>query len=39
VRSTVQANRGKARLLQGLPAQAPETPVLKSLTVNYFFSF
>ena len=28
VRSPLQAHRRKAGLLQGLPAQAPETPVL-----------
>jgi hypothetical protein len=30
MRSAVQANRGQAGILQGLPAETPETPVLNS---------
>jgi hypothetical protein len=38
MRSAIQANRGQASLLQGLPAETPETPVLIS-KIYQFFSF
>jgi hypothetical protein len=38
MRSAIQANRGQASILQGLPAETPETPVLIS-KFFYFFSF
>jgi hypothetical protein len=39
MRSTIQANRGQASILQGLPAETPETPVLISLIFFIFFFF
>jgi hypothetical protein len=38
MRSAIQANRGQASILQGLPAETPETPVLIS-KIYQFFSF
>jgi len=38
MRSAIQANRGQASVLQGLPAETPETPVLIS-KIYQFFSF
>jgi hypothetical protein len=35
MRSAIQANRGQASILQGLPAETPETPVL----ISKFFNF
>jgi hypothetical protein len=35
MRSAIQANRGQASILQGLPAETPETPVL----ISKFFLF
>jgi hypothetical protein len=35
MRSTIQANRGQASILQGLPAETPETPVLISKIFNF----
>jgi hypothetical protein len=40
MRSAIQANRGQASILQGLPAETPETPVLISKIYKFFsFSF
>jgi uncharacterized RDD family membrane protein YckC len=40
MRSAIQANRGQASILQGLPAETPETPVLISKIYSFFsFSF
>jgi len=42
MRSAIQANRGQARILQGLPAETPETPVLifkKFIHFSKVFSF
>jgi hypothetical protein len=38
MRSSIQANRRQASILQGLPAETPETPVLIS-KIYQFFSF
>jgi len=38
MRSAIQANRGQTSILQGLPAETPETPVLIS-KIYQFFSF
>jgi hypothetical protein len=42
MRSAIQANRRQASILQGLPAETPETPVLISKIynfINFFTSF
>jgi hypothetical protein len=36
MRSAIQANRGQASILQGLPAETPETPVLISKIYQFF---
>jgi hypothetical protein len=38
VRSPLQANRGQAGLLQRLPPETPETPVLNSLHFFFFLN-
>jgi len=39
MRSAIQANRGQASILQGLPAETPETPVLNLKIFSFFFVF
>jgi hypothetical protein len=39
MRSAIQANRGQARILQGLPAETPETPVLILKNLFIFLKF
>jgi hypothetical protein len=39
MRSAIQANRGQAGILQGLPAETPETPVLNSKIFILFLIF
>jgi hypothetical protein len=39
MRSAIQANRGQAGILQGLPAETPETPVLNSKILFFFSSY
>jgi hypothetical protein len=39
MRSAIQANRGQASILQGLPAETPETPVLISKIYQFFLIF
>jgi hypothetical protein len=38
MRSPIQANRGKARLLSGVPPEAPAPPVL-NLLISSFYHF
>jgi hypothetical protein len=39
MRSAIQANRGQVRILQGLPAKTPETPVLNLKNLFIFLKF
>jgi hypothetical protein len=39
MRSAIQANRGQARILQGLPAETPDTPVLNLKNFFIFLKF